>query len=596
MGIGNHREYLEAKDLWRKILPLGPHINSQYEAARAAGDTDAMNELAARAAKWKKDIELLHVWWLEYERNNPGATFTPWLRDGQFYEGEDENGNQVYTPCHHPSQTKVWNWYQRMIRGEAPRCCFVSGGNQSGKTAIGSRIMWDALMSGPGRKYWGFATNYELSVLNQQAKMWDVRFWSEVSPKQREYNEIDGFGSKNPQLVVRRPGWKRPSILTFKSYMAGVQASESGTLHGIWGDEPPTMDILSTWYNRVSRHKGFILITATFVDLDEVYESIIESGMWEIIELPFLDNPAQTQEEFDRLYALLPEHERQARLFGRPVHRAGRLFPEFRREPPYFVPASQAPRRQELRLVEAIDFHGGRDIAHLLCGVDAAGRVWALDELAYSGDLPDFCRRVWELRLNRAISQTEWEDLIRTRFRLRPIDQHARPQFTLFNTHMNLIAHGLGTGNRIHIPSLLAQHGVPTIPYKSDPAQRATTLRQAIIGSFVPGTGRNDGPGTIAKNVPQVIITDRCPLAAQQIQRALWDTFATESARRRHGVHKDQPMPRDMDFVDDLGSIVESLPRRFVSQEERHRRRGHGIIRGGPGPFARKRPSGARVI
>lgn len=525
----------------------------------------------------------------EFQKTNPYTTFTPWTPGSKMWDcakGE-------WRDCYHSSQAKVIQAVEDAVAGKGKRYILVTAGNQGGKSTVGAWVAWRELMRGPGRRLWCFASEKGMGVQNQQQAMWNMRCWSEAHKKQRPFNPMDGFGREYPRLVVQRPSWPKgaePSLADFKTYGSGVTTAQSGTLDMIWFDEIPPMDILGEAFPRVMIRKGIILITATFVDLDEVYETVTDSDEWEVITLSVYDNPSQDAEEIDRLRRLNPE-EAEARITGIPLIRGGRVFPRWKQAPPFYQPFRNAPAREEMNSIVTVDFHASKAAALLLSGVDSDGLIWTLDEDLFDGGDPVMlCKTLWEMLYDRKIPPQEWQEMIRTGFQNARRTPGRYPTTCVLDSHIKDATKSFG----IDLNAVFLEHGLPMVNSDRIEVREGHSIMNACFdGSWNHVLGK-DGPGTADTPVPQVIITDRCPILARQVQRLQWDIRHSKASIRRMGLTTGKPRQLDDDLVDCLKYTIVQAPKRYVTMDEvkeaqrKHRQRA-----------ARKRPrgfEGARIL
>ena len=320
----------------------------------------------------------------EYERWNPGVTFEPWREDGKFYDGV------VYRSCYHPGQAEAFS----LLAGGV-RFLIITSGNRWGKTLFAGKVITDHVLSEPDRLVLVDGGSFQSHRDDIQKALWQVRVASEFAKGQKPWNPGDGLGKDDPKMVYHRQTWPKdvPSgRIIFRSYeqpsvkLGGIDA----TL--IVDNEPPPMAHLHEQYLRVATREGKIIIAATFVTADEVYEHCMRAvddhgdRLWFHMTGVSTENPTFSKEEERRIINTLEPDEAKARLEGKPITLGGRCYWAFQDRAPWVIPEDLVPNRRDLDLYEGIDCHPTKPLAYLLWGVDRRGVIWALDELWWRGE------------------------------------------------------------------------------------------------------------------------------------------------------------------------------------------------------------------
>jgi len=124
------------------------------------------------------------------------------------------------------------------------------------------------------------------------------------------------------------------SLLTFKSYDQGRTKWQSETLHGVWLDEEPPLEIYTEAMTRIVKMGGIGMLTFTpLKGMSDVVAQFIEpaegadTSAQGIVSATWDDAPHLTEEAKTALYAALPPHEREARSKGVPALGSGRIYP-----------------------------------------------------------------------------------------------------------------------------------------------------------------------------------------------------------------------------------------------------------------------------
>lgn len=130
------------------------------------------------------------------------------------------------------------------------------------------------------------------------------------------------------------------ATVTFKSYEQGRKKFETEKVDGIWLDEEPPLDVYNECTMRLlgtdGRPGGIMLLTFTpllgMSDVCKVFlkpenpddEDSISNG---IVVASWQDNTHLNPEEVEELRRSTPDHEREAREFGRPIMGSGMIYP-----------------------------------------------------------------------------------------------------------------------------------------------------------------------------------------------------------------------------------------------------------------------------
>lgn len=119
------------------------------------------------------------------------------------------------------------------------------------------------------------------------------------------------------------------SVGIFKSYDQGRSKFEGETLHAIWDDEEPPMDIYTEQLARITTTAGIIYVTYTsmrgetaltdrFYKQESPDRGMVTMGLVDAKHIPVADH--------EKIIAGYPEHERVARVYGGIMRGEGRVF------------------------------------------------------------------------------------------------------------------------------------------------------------------------------------------------------------------------------------------------------------------------------
>jgi phage terminase large subunit-like protein len=120
------------------------------------------------------------------------------------------------------------------------------------------------------------------------------------------------------------------SLLWFKSYEKGREKWQGPTLHGVWFDEEPPLDIYSEGRTRTQARNIFTIITFTpLLGMSDVVSRFLteKPDGTHVTSMTIEDAEHYTPEERKKITDGYPEHEREARSKGIPVLGSGRVFP-----------------------------------------------------------------------------------------------------------------------------------------------------------------------------------------------------------------------------------------------------------------------------
>lgn len=119
------------------------------------------------------------------------------------------------------------------------------------------------------------------------------------------------------------------STLTFKTYDQELAKWAGGTIHVLWCDEEPPLDMYVEGLMRISATRGIIYTTFTPLSgrtpLVNRFLSEVSQDRF-VVVMSAYDVKHKTKEEVDQDLRNLPVWEREARIFGRPAAGQGRIF------------------------------------------------------------------------------------------------------------------------------------------------------------------------------------------------------------------------------------------------------------------------------
>jgi phage terminase large subunit-like protein len=123
---------------------------------------------------------------------------------------------------------------------------------------------------------------------------------------------------------------QKESVLTFKSYDQGREKFQGGTIHVMNFDEEPPIDIYSEGKTRTNVAQGLVYLTFTpLLGMSETVRRFLidkEPGT-HVTFMGIYDAAHYSKQQADEIIRGYPEHEREARAYGKPVLGSGAVFP-----------------------------------------------------------------------------------------------------------------------------------------------------------------------------------------------------------------------------------------------------------------------------
>ncbi len=125
------------------------------------------------------------------------------------------------------------------------------------------------------------------------------------------------------------------STLYFKTYAQGRKKWQANTVHGVWFDEEPPMDVYSEGVTRTNVHLGPVFLTFTpllgmsAVVLRFLQPADDDAGAQDrkVITMTIDEALHYSEEQRRKIIDSYPEHEKEARARGVPILGSGAIFP-----------------------------------------------------------------------------------------------------------------------------------------------------------------------------------------------------------------------------------------------------------------------------
>lgn len=155
--------------------------------------------------------------------------------------------------------------------------------------------------------------------------------------------------------IIVRNELKSVSTIGLKSYEKGREKWQGETLHWVWFDEEPPLDIYTEGLTRTNATRGITWMTFTpLLGMSEVVQRFLleENPDRAVVTMTIDDVEHYDAADKARIIASYPAHEREARARGVPALGSGRIFPVT--EESITIEAFPIPRHWAL--IGALDF------------------------------------------------------------------------------------------------------------------------------------------------------------------------------------------------------------------------------------------------
>jgi len=392
--------------------------------------------------------------------------------------------------------------------------CF-SGGNRSGKSEGGGAKTSKFAIENPGRTIWCATEDFDTSKGVQQAKIdkfipMDMRQYGAYTPQ-------NGFTNG---ILVLTNGTK----LLFKSYQQGATAFMGDEIDLIWLDEPPPWAIYVECLMRTLTTKGKIFFTFTewqdgvTAIVDRVIINAVKNGVQTAIGSTY-ENTYIDPKDIERIESILLPHEREARIMGRPVQAAGRVYHLYE-DKYHFKPTFKVPDR--FIIFEGIDPHNEKPSHWLCCGLDPDnGKLWLIDEYKSKSIASEFAREILERR--------------------KPLYKNGKRQFTI-------IDHSAKAKNMVTKTSIfgeLYRAGLKDLRATTDAIKKLNIGINAVLEVMKVDKEGNSDFGCM----------DRCSGFRNDILKHVWDKHPNTRASEKKDP-KNKPITKFDDYLDILRYII----------------------------------------
>jgi len=144
-----------------------------------------------------------------------------------------------------------------------------------------------------------------------------------------DWNRRMGTANALDTLTVRHKAGGLSTVL-FKAYEQGREKWQANTVHVVWFDEEPPMDVYSEGLTRTNATQGVVYLTFTpLMGMSEVVRRFLneQTPYRAVTAMTIYDAGHYTRAQADAIVATYPEHEQDARARGVPMLGSGAIFP-----------------------------------------------------------------------------------------------------------------------------------------------------------------------------------------------------------------------------------------------------------------------------
>jgi len=278
----------------------------------------------------------------------------------------------------------------------------VLGGNRSGKTTSGAMEAWYHASGDypdwyPAEQRFTHPTRGRIIVTDFKKGCGEV-----LEPKLRECFPPDRvlrwqrYMGHLEKIKVRHTSGGVSSI-DIMTHEQDDMVFEGWSGHWAWFDEPPPQSKYIATKRGLVDYNGIAWLTLTPISEPWLWDELLDRSddrVWSTV-MTIFDNPHLSAEAIAEFESILPDEEREARIFGRFKHLVGRVYKDLDasvhfideqmfkniwspRNPVYFV-LDPADRREQ---------HG------IWATVDPMNNIYIFDELCEKGTISETCRTV----------------------------------------------------------------------------------------------------------------------------------------------------------------------------------------------------------
>lgn len=418
----------------------------------------------------------------------------------------------------------------------------VFGGNRSGKTTCGAvEAIAHSLGYRPWLKkddphYWVRQANGDPIPVPNVGRIICENFETSakqtINPKLMEWAPKNTISKivPNPRGIPAEYHFTNGSVIYVLSYDQDDRAFEGPNGHWAWFDEPPPQRKFNGIRRGLVDYDGTCWLTMTPLAEPWINDTLMTKAnevdnRVRLMYYSIWDNCVEnggvlSRRAVESFLEDLPEEERQAREFGIPLHLAGLVFPEWRPEEPFWIPAVRLPEQWPRLCV--IDPHPRKPIAVLWAAVSPDNIIYVYRTLfdRKLRTVKDVADRIKELEgWGNSLDFThEREEHVA----LRIIDTSANEQERTSGESVS---------------EQFAKYGVYcTDAYKRNKDAGINAIREALR---IRGNWQRPG----------LVVLNCCPELKQNFQNFVWDRWGTSRQQGLKG-EKQEVVKNNDDFID----------------------------------------------
>lgn len=225
-----------------------------------------------------------------------------------------------------------------------------SAGNEVAMHATGLYPPWfkGRKFTEPTKGWVGSDTGQTLRDIPQKILLGDIGQWGTGTVPGNLIIDVKkavhGVSEQVDKILVKHTSGG-VSMIGMKTYDQGRLRWQGETMHYVWFDEEPDMEIYSEGKTRVQVKKGMVFLT--FTPLKGMSTVVMRYTKEKppgthVTSMTIYDAKHYTKEQADAIVLSYPEHERDARAFGLPKLGEGAVFPfseSLLKEPILQIPA-----------------------------------------------------------------------------------------------------------------------------------------------------------------------------------------------------------------------------------------------------------------
>jgi phage terminase large subunit-like protein len=286
-------------------------------------------------------------------------------------------------------------FYQEPFHKSNKATRLVLGGNQTGKTEVGvAEVLRIALGIDPYKKF-----DYSEYPLMIRVCCSDIAkgLGEVMMPKMQklipmsEVKQIRRHSTGQWQKVTFHNG----STIEFLSYEQDTKFYEGWTGHFVHFDEPPPLEKFVATKRGLMRHEGRIIITATPLNEPWIYDTVYMPGIRgddkiDVFQFSLFDNKYLTDEARAEFIKIIPDEEREARVYGKFKHLTGLVYKAFGSE--HCIESFEIP--SHWTRICACDFHPRKPCVFVWVAIDENDVAYVYDELIVQGTIKQIAERI----------------------------------------------------------------------------------------------------------------------------------------------------------------------------------------------------------